>query len=355
MAYDDFVSQILQNAGHAPRNRILQDSYQGLNIVGRNPGIALNNSNHGYTFFTRPCLNLSNGNCMIDRRLSQLLVENPASIQRLTRALLDPLAQQRGEVPCSGVDPLNPFITLLSNNLMSLTGWEDFTLQSATTTPGVYRDSMSYVDDVPYQYGTYDLTSQFRNLEGDPITFFFYMWEVYMGLAKEGRVMPYPELVLRNEIDYNTRIYRLEMDYTRTYVFRIFACGASYPTTAPTGRSADFTGDGNETGVAQATENIGINFRAMGFTSYDYILIYEFNHVVEIFNKGMKDANRETLYQKLMPWEKEYYNYRSYPRIHPTTMELEWWVDKQYYASTKAGLLKSAPAKDSTADGTQTQ
>lgn len=342
--YDDFINQIFKNTGHTTRSQAMRDVMYGINISGRNPGVPVNNANHGFTFYTKPCLNLSDSNCMIDRRLQALLTENPASIQRMIRAFLDPWAQQKGIVSCTGVDPLNPFITLLSNNQISLTGWEDFTINAASTTPGVYRDVMSYIDDVPYQYGTYDLSGQYRNLEGDPITHLLYLWEVYMGLAKEGRVMPYPELVLYNEMDYNTRIYRLEMDYTRTYVYRIYACGAAFPTAAPVGRNADITGDGSETALAAVSENLGTNFRCMGFTTYDYILIYEFNRVVEIFNKGMEEATREQFYQKLKPFEKEYFNFRSYPYINVVTMELEWYVSKEYYNSQLPGLFKTAPA-----------
>jgi hypothetical protein len=343
MAYDDFASQILQNTGHAPRNKAVQDSFQGLNIIGRNPGLPVNTSNHGYTFFTRPYLNLSDENCMVDRRLSQLLVQDSNSIQRMIRAYLDPRAQKEG-LECRGVDPLNPFITLLSNNMMSLTGWEDFTLNMASSTPGVYRDVMSYVDDVPYQYGTWDASAQFRNLEGDPITQLFFLWEVYMGLAKEGRIMPYPDAVLLNEMDYNTRFYRLEMDYTRTYVTRIYAPGAAVPTTAPTGRNADYTGDGSETGMQAVAENIGINFRCMGVTTYDFILLYEFNAVMEMFNPLMKDENRSQVMVQLKPWEKEFFNYRAYPRINVITMELEWWCQRAYYDQVVQGMLRKGPA-----------
>jgi hypothetical protein len=341
MALEDYLNQISQNMGQAPRDRRISESFYGLNIVGRNAPIALNTENHGYTFFTRPCMNLSYDNLAVDRLMSNLLMENPDSMQRMIRAYLDPMAH-RNDLKCPGVDPLNPFIPLLSNNLISLTGWEDFTLGTFTSTPGVYREAYSYVDDIPYSYGTYDLTGTFRNLTGDPITFMMLVWGWYQGLVYEGRLMPYPELVMLNEIDYNTRIYRLVMDSTRTYVTRIAATGASFPMTAPIGNAFNFTGDGSESPFQTANDQVSISFRCMGFTYYDHILIYEFNDLVEDFNPLMRADNRDRAMQELKPWEKEYFNYRSYPRINPLNMKLEWWTSKADYEQAKAGVIRQS-------------
>jgi hypothetical protein len=342
MSYKDYVNQITQNIGQSPRDRSIDDSFRGLNINGRNSAISLNTENHGYTFFTRPLMNLSYDNAMVDRRLSTLLNENPRSIERMIRSYLDPRAHQQG-LECPGVDPLNPFIPLLSNNLINLTGWEDFTLNATTTTPGVYRDAMSYVDDVPYQYNTYDLQATFRNIAGDPITYLFYMWEIAMGLSREGRTLPYPDLLFLNEMDYNTRIYRLVMDATKTFVTRIGACGAAFPLNAPTGQILNFTGDGSETPYQTTNDQLNFSFRCMGMTVYDHILIYEFNDLVETFNPLMTTKNRTRLMVKLKQWEKRWFNFQAYPYINGATMELEWWVTQAVYDAQSSGNFSKGP------------
>jgi hypothetical protein len=289
---------------------------------------------------------------MVDRPMSMLLREDPDCIERMVRSYLDPWAHRAG-LQCNLVDPLSPFIPFLSNNLISLNGWEDFSINMTTTTAGVYRDAMSYVDDIPYQYGTFDLNATYRNVEGDPITMMHFMWARMAALGKEGRTMPYPELLLMNERDYDTRIYRIITDQTRTFVTRIFACGAATPVNAPTGQIANFTGDGSETGSSVISEQLNFSYRCNGMMSYDHILIFEFNDLQQDYNPMMKDEARETAMHLLFPWEKAYFNYRAYPRINPTNMELEWWVPKGDYEAIKAGNFKTAPKPTTTQDPNQ--
>lgn len=341
MALSDFISQIVKNSGLSPRDQAVYDTFRGLNITGKNNAVPLNTENHGFTFFTRPYMNLSEGNCLIDRRLQMLLNPNPQSIERRIRAYLDPeLHRTNGPDWCPGVDPLQPFIPLLSNNLISLTGWEDFTLNLATTAPGVYRDAMAYVDDVPYQFGTFDLQMTTRNIDGDPISFMMYMWQVYMGLNREGRIMPYPELLLLNEYDANTRVYRLVMDSTKTYVQRVAACGAGLFMNAPTGQGMNFTGDGSETPYQTVSDQLNFSIRCMGMTIYDYILIYEFNELVQEFNPAMVDGQRGKATVKLKYNELNWFNFEAYPYINVDAHnELEWHVLKSTYDAKFGGNL----------------
>lgn len=338
--YQDNLFRITRKAGRSDIDRTISNSFYGLNISGRNAGIALNTENHGYTFFTRPLMNMSYNNLVVDRVLSNLVNESSNSLARMIRCLFDPWLGAKENVAQNGIDPLNAFIPLLSNNLISLSGFTDFTLNTASSQPGLYREVYSYTDDIPYNYSSYDLTANFRNLEGDPISFMMLLWGWYQGLVFEGRIMPHPELVIANEIDYQTRIYRLVMDSTRTYVTRIGASGVSWPITAPIGNIFNFEGDGSQSPFTTANDQISINFRTLGFTYYDNILIYEFNKTVTMFNRDMEDDRRQGAYYKLRADEKQIYSYRAYPRINPLTLELEWWTPKKYYEDVQNNLVE---------------
>lgn len=330
------IADIVRRSGFSPRDQVVSESYSGINITGKNQPIPLNREDQGYTFFTRPSLNLSYDNISLNRVMSYMASTNKFSLQRYVRCLLDnrllvgASGANTGDnrtLECPAVDPLNPFIPILTNNMISMSGWPDFTVNTRTMDPGVYREGYSYVDDVPFNYETFDLQVSFRNLQGDPITFLLLMWGWYQGLVYDGTLMPYPDAVVRNYLDYTTRIWRIVTDPTRRYVTRIGACGAAFPVAAGIGNIFNIAGDGSETPYPTANDQISTNFRCMGFTYYDYILIYEFNTLVAMANSSMHDDNRESQMVKLKTQEQyDFFNFRAYPRINPITMEMEWWI-----------------------------
>lgn len=339
MALDDYINQINRNLGQSARDHTVSNAFYGLNMTQHNAALPANTENHGYTFFTRPAMNMSYDNLVVDRVLQNLLVNSPNSVQRMVRMYFDHTLENEG-VTSGGVDNRNAFMPLLSNTLVSLSGWPDFTLNTTTSNPGIYREAYSYIDDVPYNYETFDLQANFRNITGDPISFMMLMWGWYMGLVYEGRIIPYPEQLLLNEIDYQTRIYRIITDASKQYVTRIGACGAAFPMTAPIGNVFNFEGDGAETPFPTTNDQISINFRCMGFTYYDNILVDEFNTVVKLFNADMDDPEVRGSMVKLTKVEKNYFNYSAYPRINPLTMELEWWVPKDQYDREQVGVIR---------------
>lgn len=340
MALDDYLAEIARNRGFAPPDRTITEAFQGLNIIGRNSPIPTNTENHGLTFFTRPDMNMSYDNLAVDRVLSNMLSDNPRSVSRMLRGYFDKRLVDNGlNVP--GIDNRNAFIPLLSNNLVSLSGFPDITLNTNTSPPGLYKEEYSYVDDVPYLYQTYDLQASFRNIEGDPITFLFLTWAWYMGLVYEGRLMPYPDNVLFNRVDYQSRVYRLVLDRSRKRVVRIACANVVFPTGVPTGNIFNFEAEGSESPFPDAAQNISMNFRAIGMRLYDNLIIHEFNTVVGIFNPTMKDDRREDEMQLLKHYEYAYFNYTAYPRVNPENNDMEWWVDKPVYQAKMGNVVQT--------------
>jgi hypothetical protein len=184
--------------------------------------------------------------------------------------------------------------------------------------------------NVAEDFQQFSLTASFRNIPGDPITAFFFYWCRYMAAVFEGSLVPYPHMIFNNEIDYNTRIYRLVLDSSKTIVQKIAATGASFPLGSPTGAAFNF--DSNSGPLNSSNDQITINFQCFGATYLDDILIDEFNRTVQYFNNGMMDANRAGLYTQVPMSALTIFNNTGYPRIDPNTYELQWWVDNQQYA-----------------------
>lgn len=327
------------------------DSFYGLNHRQQPGALPINKDFHGLAFFTRPRLNLTTENIRAVRLMTPLLTSEPASLQRIIRCLLSPdLA--RLDIGSPFVDRQQAFIPVLTNNLISMAGWPDLEAPQFTSQQGVYKEAFSIVDGLVVNYTTYDITANFRNLPGDPISALFLIWLHYMSNVFVGSMVPFPDMIVQNEIDYNTRIYRLILDATKTRVTAIAACGAAFPWSVPYGAKFNFDA---QAPVNRWDEQITINFRCMGVMYQDDILIDEFNSTVAMFNDQMEQKNFSAQRARVaggsydIRWSNRYlmqvpmdalgvFNNRGYPRIDPDTYELQWWVSKEDYQARLPSL-----------------
>lgn len=335
---------LFTQGGTGPLSSPLTAAFWGANHRGMQIATPVNREQFGLTFFTRPRLNLTDKN-LGARTLSLLTSNDSRSIKRAIRAYLDPYTggtPRRHTVPEQAmgykvyksdlVDPLNPFISILGNTLTSLTGWPDIDVDTFTSQEGLYKEQWSMVDGVINYYGVYNLNANFRNLHGDPLGYMFYVWALYASLAYEGMVIPYIDSIIENEIDYQTRIYRLVLDATRTKVTKIACCGAAFPTASNVGAGFNFNGDKP---FMTDLDNHSISFRCMGALYYDPMIIEAFNTTVVDFNVNMHDNLREQNYVRLSMEDMLRFNFTGYPRIDPISNELEWWIGRSDYQMIK--------------------
>lgn len=313
-----------------------------------------NKDMYGLTFFTRPQLNLQSDNIRNVRQMYPLLSTNNVSIQRFVRCMLDPRMMEgytldRNPQPgtmgtsiqpisCPMVDHNSPFISILTNNLNSISGWPDVIAPTRVSAAGLYNESQAMVDGITRNYEVFDLSASFRNTKGDPILYLFYIWLHYCSFVFEGKLMPYLDMITENEIDYNTRIYRLVLDKDRNKVTKIAATGAAFPVSIPTASFFDFN---NDRPFNEQNKDITITFKCMGAEYHDDITIREFNESVMIFNAAMRDGNRERSMVRVGNALLPMFNNRGYPRINPNTYELEWWVSQQLYTARTESFLKA--------------
>lgn len=307
------------------------DTFYGINHRLMPNVLPINKDHYGMTFFTRPTMNMSRDNLRMCRQMIRLLSDRKESLYRIIRVLLDPsIERYDSSISSPFVDNRMAFIPFLTDTLISLSGWPDVEAPTYNSPEGMYKESYSFVDGVTQNYTTYNIQASFRNIHGDPVTNLFLYWLHYMSLVFQGLMTPYPQYLIHNEIDYMTRIYRLVLDHTRTYVTKIAACGAAFPYAVSIGAAFNFEA---ERPINNSNDQITIPFKCMGAMYQDDILIDEFNRTVGFFNSAMRDSNRAGQCTKIPQKYLILFNHRGYPRINPDTMELEWWVDSGTYNS----------------------
>lgn len=379
------VETITRRNGLGTVHSAVTAMFYGHNHAGVGTMVPANNENHGYTFFTRPRLNLSYDNIMMERTFVAMNTANKNSIPAAVRALLDPVGQygflsyakqnkqnQReamasyeGTHGSPLVDPKQAFIPLLGNTLISMSGWPDPYMDTYTTKQGLYREEWAMVDSPSKIYNTFDLSTNFRNVSGDPVGYLIHVWTQYASLVREGALYPYPEAIMENFIDYNTRIYRLIMDPSRTFVLKIASCGAAFPTSNSVGSAHDYAEDAP---YSRDRDQISVSWKCVGARYYDPMTIRAFNATAAIFCSDIRSVFKAVTsrYQKhedispsvrmetetmikLTPAERPLFKNLGYPVINAFTSELMWWVYKSDYEAVMGSKPKNPLAFDADA------
>lgn len=288
---------------------------------------ARNSDHQGFTFFTRPDLRLSYDNITKDRMFSLMNTKEPESVWRWVRATLDPRLS-RAMYPCPFVDQNNPFIPLLSNNLKSMSGWSEITVDPYTSDSGYYNEQYSQADGFAYDYSSREITATFKNQIQDPINRLFSVWTRYSMLVHEGVIDPHLTNLVMNIVDYNTRIYRFVMDSTKQYVQHVSACGAAFPLNSQLASKFDFS---DEKPYNEENDTVSIQFKTIGMMYDDPILLFEFNKLVEAYNPYIHPKRRGNKYIAVPPEYTRAFNMLGLPYIDLTTGKLEWFVTKEEY------------------------
>ena len=297
----------------------------GINHQNLDGAIPENRDSYGFTFFTRPQLNLTGSNLRNVRKLYDYLTTEPLTIQRYVRCMLDPRLYYSG-ITTPLVDQQMAYIPVLGNMLKTMSGWPDIVLPTFTSKPGVRREEWSIGDGSIEIFEKFNLDCTFRNFKDEPISSLLVLWLSYMAYVFEGKMSPYITMIVENEIDYNTRIYRIVTDESKRFVKKIAATGASFPVNDPTGRMFDFN---KSVKYNDQTRDINVRFECNGAMFNDPILVVEFNKTSAIFNPKIAAIMKgeHTSLEKIPEELKLAFNNRGYPYINPKTLELEWYVD----------------------------
>lgn len=337
-------------------DRAMFNNLRGINHRGTPTMLPSNKRMPGLTFFTRPQLNMQRDNLRNLRQLSSLLSDNPLSMQTYIRCMLDPrlmtgLSYRTGTIPpirCPLVDNLSAFIPPFTNNLTTISGWPSISVPTFVSTPGLYNESYMQADGKVRNCENFDISANFRNVRGDPIVYLMYVWSMYMAEVFEGRIVPYPDMIVRNRIDYNTRIYRITLDYRKEKIMDMTSTIASMPSSVPIGDIFDVQADKT---YSEANHEVTATFKSVGVDYFDPIIPYEFNKTVEIFNPDMKDGPRQARMMKVSQRLINEANFRGYPYIDLENMTLDWYVSTQEYIDTSNTILERTPFEDYQEEG----
>lgn len=334
----------------------LSQSYTNL-MMGfdhRFAGIPLpvSTESRGMVFFTRPRMNLSYDNVAQDRMLTHLLSNDEKSMSRAIRVLLDPRGTAvdsnnqssagdntrdvnvpspvHGPVRSLLVDNRSPFIPVLSNALISMSGWPDIVAEYFSSNPGIAKETWFQYDGPRRYFGEYQLNASWRNLPGDPITSLLQAWITYGLNVYHGLMLPYPEAIIEREIDYQTRIYHFVLDPSRRFVQKLAVASVCAPVSA--GIAAQFNFSTDSPLAQESMKQVSIQWVCTGVEYNDPINIDEFNRLQAHFNPDMRTLDsREREMVQLSIEDINYFNFYGYPYIDPYSMEFQWWVYRRHY------------------------
>lgn len=326
------VEKITRLSGMGDLKRAHFNMLRGINFRGTGNPVVGNQDNTGITFFTKPRLCLTADNLGQDRKLNQLATIDPLTLQRAIRCTLDHVGEVTRGVVTPLVDPRLPFIPLLTNNLLSLSGWPDPVVQYWTSKAGNWKESMALIDDLYQVNEVFPLTANFSNTAGDPISLLIDTWCTYASYVYNNILTPYPDMIALNEVDYQTRIYQFVMDPSRRFIQKWAITGASFPTATPMGSSFNF--DATRP-YNFSNQQLSIPFTCMCAQYNDPIVLEEFNDLGTDWcspmgsitdNRSTGNSTGPSGWRQITIDEALNYNYMALPRINMYTNELQWWI-----------------------------
>lgn len=327
--WKQLIDNAARESGHGSVSSALAHQYWGLNkFSNRGAFLPGNRDVMGYTFFTRPILNLSHDNLMRKEKLLALATNNPNTIPGAIRSMFDSTGTINRNMYSDLFDNSQAFMPIFSNTLESMTGFPDIVIDMYTAPAGSRKETWTMVDSQSEFHEAYNVTSTHSNIQGDPVTMCLDVLQTYASGVYLGEMIPYWDAIVNNYIDYTVRFYRIVLDQTYRYVTKIGAPYAAIAGTNPISNSFDFNST-NKNPLISANASISCQWSCVGWRYNSMSVILDFNATVELFNEQMKPGVREKFYRKLTPDEYQYYNYVGYPYIDVNTNEFQWWVPNE--------------------------
>jgi hypothetical protein len=308
--------------------------------------------NNGYVFLTRPQINLSYDNLIRYRPFMPLMNNSRASLASWIRATLDPRWARFGDEatllnnPAVGatsptergpfsnqVDTKSPFINIVSNNIVQVSGFPDIQMPTFTSDPNRVGGVFQMIDGLENLYQPVDITLTIRDVVGDPVLNLFRVLSLYPARIYSKQMMRYNDFIIDDTIDYNIRLFRLIIGADGETVRHIGSTLPGFSQSIAIGHKFDY-----DIQLPYPEDQL-VSLRLMfaGVEYDDPVLIDDFNRTVETTNMDMRDNKRTTQMMKIPREQLDLFSYeRVYPHINIHKYRLEWWTDKATFARVSA-------------------
>ena len=305
--WNDVAHKILTasytSSGAGAYNQIMPNFFSGLDRYGT-AIVPVNTMNVGYTFITRPRLNLTTGNIRHNPILATLDSHQPNDVSFMIRMLLDTRLSKGEFIKVNGrarrepniniiteavrssqlVDAKNPFFTPLCNAIKGISGFPDINLQEETCMPDFFSGDFTYIKGWDQNNRTQELSLEFRDIQGSVILAILYYWCLYMALQARGVVMAYQDDIWLQRLNYTVSIYRFILDTSRSRILWWAKATGCFPKSAPVGSIFNF--DQGEVTVTSGT-NFSIPFVANDIKYNDPYILLDFNKLVQNYNPSV--------------------------------------------------------------------
>lgn len=246
----------------------------------------------GYTFMTRPELNLTTANLKQNRIMNLINTDDHRTLQFAIRAYLDTrYARTTGldrVIQCPFLDWRNPFFTLITNNLTDFSGGPTYQLEVFTEEGGFYGESQSFAIGSDSYKKPFDIQIGVIDPLGGPITAAIKFWMLYIHLVSNtAEMVQYSDQISDQILGYTVSFYRFMMDPSMQYIQR----WAKYTGCFPISRPGVSVFDYNTKDVfADGCRKFSIGFRcgSGNVDEDDPIVIKEFNALAERYYPPLK-------------------------------------------------------------------
>jgi hypothetical protein len=237
-----------------------------------------------FVYFTRPNLNLSDLSLSRNRRYQHHTSKEPNEMNNLIRATLSPYEVKMGLV--SNIANTNsPFIPMLSNTLLELSGMPDEVIKSWDSPAGMVGEQWGHANSTIEFKGSIEINLTFQSIAGGPVAKLFDVWTTYESDVRYGRLMPHPYCIASRETDYFSAIYILILN--ANFKIKHIAKTRGYPIANPKGEKFTYRRGEDVSGKYPTFQT---RFKCYGVDYDDPALLQEFNTSMMAFNSDIKST-----------------------------------------------------------------